>query len=74
MCHVEENILSNLKQMALLIIREEMSERHLVGTDRDLIPTCKAFLMRCCCVVLGFVSRVLSVRNRCLLTALRKQT
>ena len=44
------------------------NDRHLVETDRDPVPTFK----ECCCVFLGFVSCVLSVRNRCLSTALRK--
>ena len=30
--------------MAPLIVREEMNERHLVGTDRDPVPACKAFV------------------------------
>ena len=30
--------------MAPLVIREEMSERHLVGKDREPVPTCKAFV------------------------------
>ena len=30
--------------MVLKVIREEMSERHLVGTDRDPVPTCKVFV------------------------------
>ena len=30
------------------------NDRHLVGTDRDPVPTCK----ECCCVVLDLVSRV----------------
>ena len=38
--------------MAPMVIREEMSDRHLVGTDQDPVPSCKA----CSCVVLGFVS------------------
>ena len=40
--------------MAPLVIREEMRKRHLVGTDRDTVPTCKAFGRKC--VVLGFLS------------------
>ena len=39
----EETFFSDLQQMTLQVIREEMSVRHLVGTDRDLVPTCKAF-------------------------------
>ena len=31
--------------MAPLVIREEKSERHLVGTDRNPVPTCQGF---CC--------------------------
>ena len=30
--------------MAPLVIREEMSERHHVGMDRDPVPTCKMFV------------------------------
>ena len=30
--------------MAPLVIRGEISERHLVGTDRDRVPTCKVFV------------------------------
>ena len=30
------------------------NERHLLRTDRDLVPTCKVFVRKCC-VVLGFV-------------------
>ena len=30
--------------MALLVIREEMSEQNLVGTDRDSVLTCKSFV------------------------------
>ena len=41
-----------------------------MGTDRDPVPTCK----ECCCGVLAFVSCGLSVRNRCILIALRKLT
>ena len=48
-----------------------MSERHLVGTARDPVSTCKAFVRS---VVHGFISCVLSIWNRCLSTALRKLT
>ena len=40
----EENFFSDIQQTAPLVIREEMSKRHLVGTDRDPVPTCKAFV------------------------------
>ena len=30
--------------MELLVIWEEISERNLMGTDRYLVPTCKAFV------------------------------
>ena len=30
--------------MAPLVIREEMGEQHLMGTDQDLVPKCKAFV------------------------------
>ena len=53
----EQPFFSNIKQMALLVIQEEMSERHLVGMDLNPVPKCK----ECCCVVLGFVSCILSV-------------
>ena len=38
--HITERFTCNL---APLVIREELSERHLVGTDRDPDPTCKEF-------------------------------
>ena len=48
------------------------NERHRLRTDRYPVPTCKVFVRKCC-VVLGCVSCVLSVRNRCFLIALRKR-
>ena len=46
MCNFEEEtFFSDVQQMAPLVIREEMSERYLVGTDRDPVPSCKAFVM-----------------------------
>ena len=38
------NFFSDIQQMAPLVIREEMRERHLVGIYRDPIPTCKSFV------------------------------
>ena len=38
------NLFADIQQMAPLVIGEEMSERHLLGTDRDPVPTCKAFV------------------------------
>ena len=35
------------------------NECHLLGMDRDLVPTCKRFVRKCCCVVIGFVSCIL---------------
>ena len=35
---------SGIQQIALLVIREEIKERHLVGTDRDPVLKCKAFV------------------------------
>ena len=50
--------------MALLIIREEMGP-NLLGTDLDPVLTSIAFVRKCCCVVLRFVSCVLRVWNHC---------
>ena len=45
MCNLqEETFFSDIQQMAPLVFREKMSERHLMGTDRYPIPTCKAFV------------------------------
>ena len=40
----EETFFSDIQQTALKVIREEMNERHLVGTDRDPVPTCEEFV------------------------------
>ena len=49
-------------------------ECHLLGTDRNSVLMCTAFVRNCCYVVLGFVQCVLRALTRCLLTTLRKQT
>ena len=40
----EEAFFSDIQQRPLLVIWEEMRERHLVGTDGDPVPTCKVFV------------------------------
>ena len=54
MCHVEENLFSNLQQIDHL----EGDELHLLETDRDSIPTSIVFEKKRYWVVLGFVSCV----------------
>ena len=62
MCNMqEETFFSDIQQMTLQVIREEMRERHLVGTDRDSVPTCKSFVRSVVLCCLDFASCVLSV-------------
>ena len=44
MCNLWEETFSQTQQMALLVIQEEMTKRHLVGKDQGPVPTCKAFV------------------------------
>ena len=66
------NLLSDTQRMALLVIREEMIEIWWERTDIQFQRVRR--FVECCCVVLGFVSYLLSVWNRCLSTALQKLT
>ena len=38
-------------------------ERNLLGIDRNPVSKCISFVRSCCCVVLGFISCVLSLWN-----------
>ena len=72
MYHVGGNIFLNIKQMAPWIVREEMGAIYWEWTKiqfSKVYNACKG-----CHVALGFVSCVLRVRNRCILTVLRKLT
>ena len=54
MCNLWEETFSQTQQMALLVIQEEMTKRHLVGKDQGPVPTCKAFVrsvVLCVCVI-----------------------
>ena len=55
---------------ATIVIREEMSERHLLGLDRNSVPTCKAFVRKCFYIEdldsgCGLVSEGLPTRGSC---------
>ena len=69
MCNLYEEIFSQTYTRWHYVIWEEMSEWHLVGMDRHLVPMCKMFV-RSVVVLLLVLYHVLSVWDYYLLAAL----